>query len=272
MPNARPWVSSKDISGGDIWFNVIQENLRVKLGIVLITPENQNEPWLNFEAGALLGGVKKRSCLVPVLLGFPEDKTLDSRHPLTSLNQVHGTEANFRTLFLDIAAEVGDTRVKEDLSIAFQKMWETNLAEAIAALSVPKKVKLPKAPVDATDALDEMRQALRDIKIELQHVRNDRVEPRNLSYKDFSAVSLPYTVGPDNKVTVYGNFSNQIPSVSEEIKGGFGSDTVVRLPASLGTFSINGPAFPVAPANAPQKDRSDGDDSNGRRKPKAPSK
>lgn len=50
----RPWMSEEDISTGTRWSAEIASELeKSKAGIVCITPENQHNPWLMFEAGAL---------------------------------------------------------------------------------------------------------------------------------------------------------------------------------------------------------------------------
>ena len=50
----KPWMSDEDISTGTRWSTEIASELEAsKAGIVCITPENQHNPWLMFEAGAL---------------------------------------------------------------------------------------------------------------------------------------------------------------------------------------------------------------------------
>jgi hypothetical protein len=52
---AKPWMSDKDIESGTVSIEEIVRNLDdVKVGILCPTPENLAEPWINFEAGALL--------------------------------------------------------------------------------------------------------------------------------------------------------------------------------------------------------------------------
>ena len=50
----EPWFSDVDIDAGSRGLNVIQERLDAsEFGIIVVTPENLNKPWLVFEAGAL---------------------------------------------------------------------------------------------------------------------------------------------------------------------------------------------------------------------------
>ncbi len=49
-----PWMSNEDIESGMKWSNEISGELeKSNFGIICITNENQNNPWITFEAGAL---------------------------------------------------------------------------------------------------------------------------------------------------------------------------------------------------------------------------
>jgi TIR domain len=49
-----PWVSQKDIAAGDRWAVEVGAKLSdSNFGIICLTPENLNAPWLLFEAGAI---------------------------------------------------------------------------------------------------------------------------------------------------------------------------------------------------------------------------
>jgi hypothetical protein len=70
-----PWFSEKDIPSGAPWPTEISNNLnRARFGIMCVTPENLNAPWLFFEAGALTSRMKKDRLVCPLLLGMEKDK------------------------------------------------------------------------------------------------------------------------------------------------------------------------------------------------------
>jgi hypothetical protein len=68
VPDVRLFFSP-EIDGGAIWGNVIARAIRKsRFAILCITRDNTLEPWLQFEAGALWGGVAETSAVCPLLL------------------------------------------------------------------------------------------------------------------------------------------------------------------------------------------------------------
>ena len=54
VQSVRPWMSEEDISAGSRWSNDVSKELsQSNFGIICVTLENQSNPWLLFEAGAL---------------------------------------------------------------------------------------------------------------------------------------------------------------------------------------------------------------------------
>lgn len=86
-----PWASDVDIDAGLRGLDVIQDRLNASsFGIIVVTTENMNKSWLNFEAGALskrLEGDATR--VVPLLVNFE------------NINQLHGPLNQFQAIMLD---------------------------------------------------------------------------------------------------------------------------------------------------------------------------
>jgi TIR domain len=58
-----PWMSELDIGAGQRWANELWKELQdVHFGVVCLTAENLQAPWLHFEAGALAKAVNQRVC------------------------------------------------------------------------------------------------------------------------------------------------------------------------------------------------------------------
>jgi len=64
----KSYVSSKDIKGGEQWFEKLMVELNSSTyGIICLSRENIREPWLLFEAGTLSSG-KTRDKIIPFLI------------------------------------------------------------------------------------------------------------------------------------------------------------------------------------------------------------
>lgn len=58
--DVQPWMSEVDIDKGTRWSMDVANQLKeAKMGIICLTPENLDAPWLHFEAGALSKTVEK---------------------------------------------------------------------------------------------------------------------------------------------------------------------------------------------------------------------
>jgi hypothetical protein len=80
---SRPWISTSGIDSGSIWFNQISSELQdTTFGIICLTKENKEAPWILFEAGALAKGLaSSRVCTFLIDL-----QTKDIRDPLAQFN------------------------------------------------------------------------------------------------------------------------------------------------------------------------------------------
>lgn len=55
----EPWLSEADVAAGDRWATAIAKELEASnFGIICVTPENAESPWLLFEAGALAKSIE----------------------------------------------------------------------------------------------------------------------------------------------------------------------------------------------------------------------
>lgn len=66
----KPWLSDADVSAGDRWATVVAKELETSnFGIICVTPENLNSPWVLFEAGALAKAMQG-SKVIPLLFNL----------------------------------------------------------------------------------------------------------------------------------------------------------------------------------------------------------
>src|SRR2546423_894227 len=53
-PVLEPWIANTEINAGALWNQEVRSALeQARVGIICLTPENKNSPWLHYEAGAL---------------------------------------------------------------------------------------------------------------------------------------------------------------------------------------------------------------------------
>ena len=124
----EPWVSKEAIDPGTRWGKELADALEgTSFGILCITPENQKEPWISFEAGALSKTIEK-TYVVPYLIGMTP---IELEQPLKQFQAIEANEQDTWKLIETIHMASGDkTRTKSDLEEAY-KMWWPKLIEKI---------------------------------------------------------------------------------------------------------------------------------------------
>ncbi|UYG06838.1 hypothetical protein [Halomonas sp. M4R1S46] len=129
-----PWVSSEDIDRGSIWLNEIFEQLKdTNFGLVFVTKENQNKPWLLFESGALSKGLtENRVCTVLIDL---QVRDIDSSSPIKHLNHTTLEKQDVLKLLKTINKHLDQGKIQEDrLEKSFDALWpslESKISEII---------------------------------------------------------------------------------------------------------------------------------------------
>ncbi|MFI5331743.1 MAG: toll/interleukin-1 receptor domain-containing protein [Desulfobaccales bacterium] len=124
----EPWVSKDAIDPGTRWGKELAEALQgTSFGILCITSENQREPWISFEAGALSKTIEK-SYVIPYIIGMAPSEL---EQPLKQFQAIEANEEDTWKLIETIHRASGDkTRTINDLEEAF-RMWWPKLTEQI---------------------------------------------------------------------------------------------------------------------------------------------
>lgn len=116
-----PWMSSKDIDRGALWFTEISDQLaNTSVGIVCLTKENRNKPWILFESGALAKGLSSnRVCTLLIDLA-----PTDLENPLAQFNHTFPTRDSIWELVRTINLTLKENALKESiLSKVFDTYW-----------------------------------------------------------------------------------------------------------------------------------------------------
>jgi len=133
-------------------FKVLEET---KFGIICLTPENQTEPWINFEAGAI--GKTPSSKVCPYLLcGL---KPTDITGPLTHYQASPADKNETLKLLQDLNSAVDPPLPSEFLDNTFNKFWP-DIKQALDSIPEPESPS-QQVPRPQQDLLEEMLELLR---------------------------------------------------------------------------------------------------------------
>jgi hypothetical protein len=157
---SQPWISTRGIDRGSLWFTEINNELKdTTFGIICLTQENKNAPWILFEAGALAKGLaNSRVCTFLVDL-----ETKDIRDPLAQFNHTLPDKAGLWNLVLTLNSSLETNRLEPNiLEGVFETYWPqfqekfNKIKEEIPETTVV-------APRDDKDILAEILESTRNL-------------------------------------------------------------------------------------------------------------
>jgi len=160
----KPWLSDADVSAGDRWATVVAKELETSnFGIICVTPENLNSPWVLFEAGALAKAMQG-SKVIPLLFNL-------------EFSDVSGPLAQFQAKKFDRdgAAEVvasinksADSAVPDDRqNQLFSALWP-DLEKQL--LSIPPEAPTAKHMRPHHEILEELVSGVRGLDVRFREV------------------------------------------------------------------------------------------------------
>lgn len=156
VQNLEPWMST-DIARGSVWFNEINDALEgSKTGIICLTKENINQPWILFEAGALKKGVdKNKVCLLLIDL-VPEDLS----DPLAQFNASMPDKDGMFKLLSTLNQSTDNPLTEDILQSAFSANWDYFVKSFNEIIQKTKEGNLPKQ--DINELLKEVLLSVRN--------------------------------------------------------------------------------------------------------------
>lgn len=175
---SEPWVSTQDIDRGALWNPEINEQLNNSLtGIICLTKENKNNPWILFESGALAKGLSNsRICTLLIDL-----EHADIKPPLAQFNHTLPNEVDILKLLKTINKHLGDGALDEQtLGNVFKQFWPVFESEfkGILEKTTEGNVEPPRTNDDilteileSTRSLSKRMHKLEGMSLGGQHVR-----------------------------------------------------------------------------------------------------
>lgn len=178
IQSIEPYVSSEDVEKGTRWFSDISVNLEdTDFGIICLTPENLNAPWILFEAGALSKSIDK-SRVCPFLIKLSPSDLVD---PLSQFQACTSKKDDMLKLLQTMNNAIQDKPLEESkLKKSFERCWsdfEKNLTKAKNTITVPEKITRPKDEI-----LDEVLQLCRSISQAVQTPAGYKLTQTDKSY------------------------------------------------------------------------------------------
>lgn len=164
VPDSEPWVSKTGIEKGAAFPKEIHTNLIEALaGIICLTSENQTEPWILFEAGAL--ALKPSERVWTLLLDLDAG---DVKRPLGDFQHTLAKDqgevfAMVKSISRVVNEALDKTVREEDLKELFDTFWSKDLGPAVEALRAQAKAGAPKER-DPKDMLREILEGVREIR------------------------------------------------------------------------------------------------------------
>ncbi|MDQ3132661.1 MAG: TIR domain-containing protein [Acidobacteriota bacterium] len=175
IQSIKPYVSSEDIDKGIRWSSDIAVELEASnYGLIIVTKENVNAPWLNFEAGALSKAIDRVN-VSPFLFDI---KGSDVQNPLVQFQFTIFEKEDIRKLIhsinnrLDEQMKLNEGRLNE----SFERWW-SDLQKKLQDL---EKGNLPDGEKSGETGEDKQSKILEEL---LELVRNQQrilSSPENL--------------------------------------------------------------------------------------------
>ena len=136
LPNViqavEPWMSETDIAKGARWgMDMARELDETRVGIICLTPENLNAPWILFEAGALSKTLEE-TYVCPYLFDV---RPADLEGPLAQFQAAIANEEGTKKLVQTINRALGEEALTEERANETFEVWWPQLQERLASVS-----------------------------------------------------------------------------------------------------------------------------------------
>lgn len=174
---SRPWISTEDIDRGALWFSEINNGLNeTAVGIVCLTKENKDRPWILFEAGALAKGLTNtRVCTFLVDL---EPK--DIKDPLAQFNHTFASEVEMRKLATTLNRGLGINALEPDVIVDACKAYWTDFKTRFDLIIANTDDVIPAVIRPQEDIMSEILEQVRSLNQRMRNLENSPAEPRKI--------------------------------------------------------------------------------------------
>src|ERR1041385_2004470 len=171
----RPYYSPDDITKGARWTTEISKELEESsVGIICLTSDNLEAPWIMFEAGALSKKMDK-SKVCPILFGLEPS---DIQGPLVQFQAAKFDKEEIKKVVKMINVELADRGLATNVFDDVFEMWWPKLKERVEnELKTPKKHEKGKGRSER-ELLEEVLELTRSTALASERdLRSDSIHP-----------------------------------------------------------------------------------------------
>ncbi|MFX1678040.1 toll/interleukin-1 receptor domain-containing protein [Mitsuaria sp. CC2] len=185
VQSLKPWMSAEDIGAGARWLTEVSATLNsATIGIICVTPENQNNPWLLFEAGAL-SKTLDQTCVCPLLLEMSPGQL---NGPLTQFQAQTLNREGVGKVLATVNKWLGEGRIDAQQLEEIVDVWWPKLAEKISALPPASSPVATRTPGDQLEEILSLtRENLRreNLRLESSMERDQKLDAM-LNFVDYA--------------------------------------------------------------------------------------
>jgi hypothetical protein len=170
LPNViqviEPWMSKEDIKSGGRWSPEIMTHLEAsKFGIICLTPENQNNPWIMFESGALSKTIAQ-TFVCPLLFEMNPSEIVG---PLSQFQANQFNKDGLFRIINSINDALGPQSLKKEKLDETYSVWWPKLEEKMKGCPPYDGKKVPKRTQEdlLTEIVNNTREQLRREEVRL---------------------------------------------------------------------------------------------------------
>lgn len=199
VQSVKPWMSDQDISAGSRWLTEVSATLNnTNVGLICITPENQHNPWLLFEAGAL-SKTLEQTCVCPLVFEMTPGQLTG---PLTQFQANPLDRGGIGKVLSTINNGLGERRIDPQQLEEILDVWWPKLQERLAAIQPAPN---PTASRTTNDQLEEIlmlaREQLRreNIRLEASKERDEKLDAM-LGFLDKAGATMSLLQGQAHRV------------------------------------------------------------------------
>ncbi len=124
VPHIDVFYSKESLEVGRQWIDGLNKALEdVRYGISIITQDNLQSPWINYEAGAIFHKSSSDQCiLIPILIDVNKAELTG---PLGTFQAINFSEQEIRKLVLSLNENLGEKKIPESmLDTMFNIHWK----------------------------------------------------------------------------------------------------------------------------------------------------